>query len=97
MSRIDRILSENLRKERNKFADFRHGGVSMSSEEVEDFVQHLHCYIAAAEAMETALASLCPVDPNEIRQMVQPHGATILQMMRPGTTNVVPFPGKPHA
>lgn len=97
MSRIDRLLSDRLRKERAKFAEFRHGGVVMSSEDVENLVQHFHCYVEAAEAMETALAALRPIDPAEIRQMVQPHSATILQMMRPGTTNVVPFPGKPHA
>ena len=97
MNKIDRMLSDSLRKTRNKFSDFRHGGVVLQSEEVEDLVQRLHCFAQAAEALEGALAALRPIDPAEIRQMIQPHSATILHMMRPGTTNVVPFPGKPHA
>ncbi len=96
MNRIDHMLSESLRVTRSRFSDYRHGGVVLSSEEVEEFVQRLEAFVKTAEALEEAVAALQLVSTEQLTKTVSPASAQILHLMRPGT-NVVPFPGNPHA
>lgn len=96
MNDTENLLSENLRKTRNKLADFRHGGVVLPSDEVEELVQRMDCFVDAAEAIEQALATFRPIDPADLKRIVPARSANVLHLMRPGT-NIVPFPGKPHA
>ncbi len=90
-----KALSERMRETRSKFADARHGGIVLSSEDTEAFVERLDAWIDHVKALEIALASLRPIDPAELTKIVPPASAAILHMMRPGT-NVVPFPRSPH-
>lgn len=95
MKRFD-YLSDRLRDTRNRIAEHRHGGVVMSSEEVELLVKRLDGYAEMAFAMETQLNDMQLLNSAELNKLVPPASATILHLMRPGT-NVVPFPRSPHS
>ncbi|MCZ7469026.1 hypothetical protein M0412_15175 [Agrobacterium sp. O3.4] len=89
------LLSDRLRETRNLIADYRHGGVVLSSEQVELLVQCLDGCAETARDLEIFVRDFQLVSRDALDRLVPPASATVLHMMRPGT-NVVPFPRSPH-
>jgi hypothetical protein len=83
-------LSRRLKDTRNKFSACRHGGLTLTGDNLEALVSVMDQCVALAVAMEEAMTAMQPLPGCAITRLTTPASAAILHSMRPGS-NVVPF------
>ncbi|KGE00980.1 hypothetical protein [Rhizobium sp. YS-1r] len=96
MSKTTVPVSEQLRRVRREFQEFRHGGVVLSSEDAEGLVHRLDEIITDALNLET-IAHWRTWDSQAAEQrqaLVAPASVIVLDAFRPHS-NVVRFPPRP--
>jgi hypothetical protein len=87
--------SERLREIRAKFSTFRHGGVVLQSEQVEQLVQEIDRTIALAKNLEFAVTSPTWTlqAAADRRELLNNSSVVVLSAFR-DDPKIVPFPGR---